>query len=49
MRNGDSDQLFGLRIQRAVSEDLPAECLKRIMDLRRELLATLREPPVASE
>ena len=40
-RNGD--QLLGLLVQRAVGEYLPAECLKRIMGGRRELLAAVRE------
>ena len=43
MRDSDRDELLGLLRQRSVGEDLPAEFLKRVVDLRRELRPAGRE------
>ncbi len=41
VRDGNGDELLGLLRQRAVGEDSLAEALERVVDSRRQLLATL--------
>ena len=41
--DGNGDQLLGLRVQRAVGEDLLAELLEGVVCARSELLAPLRD------